>query len=187
MNRPAGVNFNSHATKCPVSTPKLDASISTATCAYLRSNWRRKIIIALVFCVSYSLVEVHSAAPQNVPTATIELSGGSVAAGVGYTWGSGTLIFDGKKYPLKIDGISIVHVGASQYTASGTVYNLKNLRDINGVYTAVSAGAAIAGGASATAMKNSHGVLIQMVSTHAGLNFSLGPKGVRITLANHAA
>jgi hypothetical protein len=79
-----------------------------------------------------------------------------VAAGIGYTWGgSGTLIFDGKKYPLKVDGISIVYVGVSEYTESGTVYNLENLSDINGVYTAVSAGAAIAGGASATAMKNS--------------------------------
>jgi hypothetical protein len=86
-----------------------------------------------------------------------------------------------------VDGISIVHVGVSQYMASGTVCNLEKLHDINGVYTAVSAGAAIAGGASATAMKNSHGVLIQMVSTHAGLNFSLGPNGVRITLTNNTA
>jgi hypothetical protein len=41
---------------------------------------------------------------------------------------------------------------------------------------------AIAGGASVTAMKNSHGVLIEMVATHVGLNLSLGPKGVTISL-----
>jgi hypothetical protein len=105
-----------------------------------------------------------------------------VAVGVGYTWGRGTLVFEGKKYPLKVNGISILHVGVSDYTASGTVYNLEKVSDINGVYSAVSAGAAIAGGASVTAMKNSHGVLIQMVATHAGLNLSLGPKGVTIAL-----
>jgi hypothetical protein len=127
-------------------------------------------------------VEVHPAAAQNIPTGTIELSGGSVAAGIGYTWGSGTLTFEGRKYPLKVNGISIVQVGISDYTASGTVYDLKKLSDINGVYTAVSAGAAIAGGASVTAMKNSHGVLIQWVATHAGLNLSLGTKGVTIAL-----
>jgi hypothetical protein len=187
MNRPARVNCHSLMFDSLASTPERGASIGTTARAYLRSSWWTKVTIALAFCVSYSLVEVHSAAPRNVPTATIELSGGSVAAGVGYTWGSGTLIFEGKKYPIKVDGISIVHVGVSEYTASGTVYNLEKLHDINGVYTAVSAGAAIAGGASATAMKNSHGVLIQMVSTHAGLNFSLGPKGVRITLANNTA
>jgi hypothetical protein len=109
-------------------------------------------------------------------------SGGSVAAGGGYTWGNGTLIFEGKKYPIKVQGLSIVHVGVSDYTASGTVYNLKKPSDISGVYTAVSAGAALAGGASATAMENSHGVVIQMVATHAGVNLSLGPKGVAINL-----
>jgi hypothetical protein len=81
-----------------------------------------------------------------------------------------------------VSGLSIVHVGISHYTASGTVYDLNQVSDINGIYTAVSAGAAIAGGASVTAMKNSRGVLIQMVATHAGLNFSLGPKGMTVSL-----
>jgi hypothetical protein len=31
-------------------------------------------------------------------------------------------------------------------------------------------------------MKNDKGVVIQMVATHAGLNFSLGAKGVEISL-----
>jgi hypothetical protein len=186
MNGPAGVrNSQSLRFDSLASTTERGTSIGSAARAYLRSRWWTKVTIALAFCVSYSLVEVHSAAPRDVPTATIELSGGSVAAGVGYTWGSGTLIFEGKEYPLKVAGISILHVGVSEYTASGTVYNLKSLQDINGIYTAVSAGAAIAGGASATAMKNSRGVLIQMVSTHAGLNFSLAAKGVKITLANN--
>jgi len=110
-------------------------------------------------------VGVLPAEAQNVPSGTIELSGGSVAAGIGYTWGNGTLVFDGKKYLVKMDGISIIQVGVSEYTASGTVYNLKKLSDINGVYSAVSAGAAVAGGASATAMRNSNGVIIQMVAT----------------------
>ena len=37
------------------------------------------------------------------------------------------------------------------------------------------------GSASVTAMKNSHGVLIEMVATHLGLNLSLA-KGVTIAL-----
>src|SRR6202022_184770 len=100
------------------------------------------------------------AAAQGVPTGTIELSGGSVAVGIGYTWGKGILIFEGKRYPIKVDGLSIVQVGVSSYTASGTFYYLTKLSDVNGIYTAASAGVAIAGGASATAMKNDKGVLI---------------------------
>ena len=136
------------------------------------------------------LIGVGSGVAQDVPDATIEFSGGSVAAGIGFTWGSGELTFQGKKYPLNVSGLSIVnvsglsmvHVGVSSYTATGAVYHLTQASDINGIYTAVSAGVAVAGGASATAMKNSNGVVIQMVSTHAGLNFSLGAKGVTIAL-----
>jgi hypothetical protein len=146
------------------------------------SNWWTRVTIALIVVINCGLVEVRSALAQNVPTGTIELSGGSVAAGIGFTWGHGTLIFEGKKYPVKVSGLSIVQVGVSQYTASGTVYDLMKLSDINGIYTAVSAGAAVAGGASATAMKNSRGVLIELVANHLGLNFSLSAKGVMIQL-----
>jgi hypothetical protein len=154
----------------------------TGSSAFIGSGWWTKLGVALLVLISCGLAEVSAAAAQNMPTGTIELSGGSVAAGVGYTWGKGILIFEGRTYKIKVDGLSILHVGVSHYTASGTVYDLKKVSDINGVYTAVSAGAAIAGGASATAMKNSNGVLIQMVATHAGVNFSLGPKGVTIAL-----
>ena len=158
------------------------ATRRTAAYAFYSSNWWRRLTVALIVLISSGLVEVYSAASQDVPNATIELSGGSVAAGVGYTWGKGIVTYEGKHYPVKVDGLSILHVGASSYTASGTVYNLKKITDINGVYTAVSAGVAVAGGASATSMKNSKGVLIQMASTHLGVNFSLGAKGVTISL-----
>jgi len=145
---------------------------------------RRRNTVSTMFMVLMGclFVAAGSEAAREIPSGTIELSGGSVAAGVGYTWGSGTLIFHGHKYPIQVQGLSAVHVGLSDYTASGTVYNLPKLSDIDGVYTAVSAGVAIGGGASATAMRNSHGVVIQMVASHEGLNFSLGPKGVTIRL-----
>jgi hypothetical protein len=158
------------------------ASSGMAPRAFFASNRWKKATIAVIVWMTCWLVQARFAVAQNVPSGTIELSGGSVAVGIGFTWGSGKLIYEGKEYPLKVDGISIVQVGASGYTASGTVYDLTKLSDINGVYAAVSAGVAVAGGASAIAMKNSNGVLIQMASTHMGLNFSLGPKGVTIAL-----
>jgi len=47
---------------------------------------------------------------------------------------------------------------------------------------AASAGVAVAGGATATTMKNDHAVVIEMTATHTGLNLQLGPEGVTITL-----
>jgi hypothetical protein len=157
------------------------AARSTASNLIYRSNWWSRLTVALIVLISSGLVKAHSAASQDVPDATIEFSGGSVAAGVGYTWGRGILTYEGKHYPVKVDGLSIVHVGVSHYTASGAVYHMTQVTDINGVYTAVSAGAAVAGGASATAMKNSKGVVIQFAATHVGLNFNLSPNGVKIT------
>ena len=65
----------------------------------------------MIVLISCSLVEVLSAASHEVPSGTIEFTGGSVAAGIGYTWGKGILIFEGKHYPLKVDGLSAYKSG----------------------------------------------------------------------------
>jgi hypothetical protein len=117
------------------------------------------------------------------PDAVIELSGGSVAAGVGFSWGSGTLIYQGKRYPVKISGFSLASVGVTEYAAAGTVSGLKTPRDINGVYTAAAAGGTLGGGVGASAMTNQSGVTIQMTSTSEGLNLTLAAEGVKIRLA----
>jgi hypothetical protein len=118
------------------------------------------------------------------PDAIIELSGGSVAAGIGYSWGHGTLIFQGKHYPIAVSGLSVATVGVVGYSASGEVYGLKSPRDINGVYTSVVAEGTFGGGAGATAMKNQHGVVIQMTSTTQGLNLTLAAEGAKVALAD---
>jgi hypothetical protein len=123
-------------------------------------------------------------AADQVPDGTIELSGGSVAVGIGYSWGSGKLVFQGKTYQLKVQGISIVDVGASDYTATGSVFNLKKVEDFAGTYTAATAGATVAGGVSGTAMRNQNGVTIQLTATRQGLQFTLAPEGIKISLAN---
>jgi hypothetical protein len=118
------------------------------------------------------------------PDAIIELSGGSVAAGIGYSWGHGTLIFHGERYPIAVSGLSLATVGVVGYSASGEVHGLKSPRDINGVYTSAAAEGTLGGGAGATAMKNQHGVVIQMTSTTQGLNLTLAAEGVKVALAD---
>ena len=117
------------------------------------------------------------------PDAVIELSGGSVAAGIGFSWGSGTLIYQGQRYPLKISGLSLASVGATEYTLAGSVTGLKTPQDINGVYTAVAIGGTLGGGGGAAAMQNQNGVVIHTTSTTQGLSLTLAAAGVKITLA----
>jgi hypothetical protein len=116
------------------------------------------------------------------PDATVDFTGGSIAAGIGFVWGHGDLNYKGAKHTFKLSGVSIVDVGISDITASGVVYNLRNLNDFSGNYTALSAGVTVAGGGSAVVLRNEHGVVIKLLSTAEGLRFNLSADGINIAL-----
>jgi hypothetical protein len=116
------------------------------------------------------------------PDATLTLKGGSVAAGIGFTWGHGELKYNDGTYKFAIKGVSIVDVGATDFTAAGHVYRLKQLADFAGNYVAADAGITVAGGGDGVYLKNEHGVIIKLVETNVGLKFSLAAEGVHITL-----
>lgn len=140
----------------------------------------RSIIAGLVAaCIFVAPVMARAA---DTPDATIELSGGTVAAGVGYSWARGTLHYQGKSLPVTVKGLSIAAVGAGSIKASGEVYNLGKIEDFSGNYTAASAGVAVAGGGAVTAMQNQNGVVIKLRTTTQGLEFNLSVEGVAIKL-----
>ncbi len=121
-------------------------------------------------------------AEKKKPDATLTMSEGQVAVGIGWSWGKGTLNFKGKKYEFKVEGLSVVDVGITKATSKGKVYNLKNLADFDGIYTAMAAEGTVAGGAGVTRMKNQNGVVIDLVSTTQGVNLKLAPEGVKFTI-----
>jgi hypothetical protein len=114
--------------------------------------------------------------------ATVELTTGSVSAGVGVSWGSGVLVYNGKQYKFKIDGMNMGSVGIQNATARGKVYNLKNVADFAGNYAAVAVGMTVGGGAGSKTMQNDKGVIMDLISTNQGVDFTLGPQGVKVTL-----
>ena len=141
----------------------------------------RKMIGLLV--IGSLIVLAHlTLAQEQKPDATLHLSTGSVAVGIGFSWGSGVLTYQGKEYPFSVNGLSVVDVGISKAEATGTVYNLKRLEDFNGNYTGVTAGATVAGGGGATTVRNQNGVVIDLVGTSQGLKFKLSVDGVKMTL-----
>lgn len=114
--------------------------------------------------------------------ATVQLTTGSVSAGVGFSWGSGILFYHGKEYRFKINGLSVGSVGIQNATARGRVYHLANLADFAGNYAALGVGMAIGGGTGSTTMQNDKGVIMDLISTNQGVHFTLGPQGVKVTL-----
>jgi hypothetical protein len=143
----------------------------------------KKLLTVPVLALCLLLAQLGLSSAQS-PDAVIELSGGSVAIGIGYSWGSGTLIFQGKRYPLKVSGLSVASVGITDYTAAGSVEGLMSADQIAGVYTAVAAGGTLGGGGNIAAMKNQNGVVIHLTSTTQGLSLTLAAEGMKISLAN---
>jgi hypothetical protein len=121
-------------------------------------------------------------AQEKQPDAYLELTETAVAIGIGYSWGEGTLIYQDKRYPVEVKGISVIDVGITKARAFGKIYNLKKLEDFNGNYTSASAEGTLVGGAGAATMKNQSGVVIDLFSTTQGLNLKLAPSGVNLTL-----
>ncbi len=152
-----------------------------------------KLFLTLVASVFVSTVAVaaegsSSAAPPvaegAIPSAYVWLSGGSVAVGIGYSWGHGTLYYskDQKQYKFKISGVSVADVGAAGITAEGEVYNLTSPADLSGNYSAVTAGVTIIAGGSLAYLKYEKGVVIKLHSQTGGLRFNLSANGMHITL-----
>jgi hypothetical protein len=126
--------------------------------------------------------DTGSPATSDQADGTVDLGAGSPATGVGFVWGNGDLIYQGQKHGFKISGLSIDDVGGARITASGVVYHLKDLRDFEGSYTAVTTGLTLAGGASAAVLKNEHGVVIKLISTTSGLRFNFSADGIGVKL-----
>jgi hypothetical protein len=142
----------------------------------------------LVSTVAVAAAEGDSGAPpvaeRAIPSAYVWLSGGSVAVGIGYSWGHGTLYYskDQKQYAFKLSGVSIADVGVAGITAEGEVYNLTSPADLSGNYSAVTAGATVIEGGSVAYLKNDKGVVIKLHSQTGGLRFNLSANGMHITL-----
>lgn len=123
-----------------------------------------------------------AASKSEKPDATLRLSGGSFAVGIGFSWGGGTLTFKGKDYPISVNGLSLGKLGISGASASGEVFGLKDLRDFNGNYNAAGAGLTVAGGRTAIALKNEKGVRVLITSTTRGFDVTVGGGGVTMKI-----
>ena len=146
---------------------------------------KRFVMLTVLFMVVFVFFSGLATAQDKAkakPDATIELTQGQVAVGIGFSWGEGVLTYQGKKYPVKVKGLSVVDVGITKATAKGSVYNLKKLADFDGNYTSVTAEGTLGGGVGATNLNNQNGVTINLVTTTKGVNVKLAASGVELML-----
>ena len=129
------------------------------------------------------LVAGFAAAPSKADTGYVRavITKGGFIVGVG--GGTGTLVFRGHHYPLEISGASFgATIGASTTDLRGHAYNLHSPADIEGAYSTIGAGAAIAGGAHGVRLQNAKGVVLELSGVKVGAELSAAVGGVEVRL-----
>ncbi|HYX20763.1 MAG TPA: hypothetical protein VFA98_07960 [Thermoanaerobaculia bacterium] len=144
----------------------------------MRRNWFAPVLILALTAV---LAEPAFADDKKVD-AVLKLTEGSVAAGIGWSWGHGTLTYMGKSYRVKVDGLTVGEVGMTNAKAKGNVYNLKKLEDFTGVYAAGGAGATAGKGRGAGALTNANGVSILLTSITKGASLKIAAEGLKLEI-----
>ena len=97
--------------------------------------------------------------------------------------GGGRLFFRGRSYPFTINGLGIGGIGASKLQATGDVYQLARVSDLEGVYGQVRLGWALANqGDGRLWLQNDKGVVLRLRTKREGLMLAAGADAVRIQL-----
>ncbi len=124
-----------------------------------------------------------AALPARAGTATIRLTITKVGFIVGVGGGRGTLTMNGVSYPFRVGGVSLgATIGGSSTNFRGPVTNINTPADIEGVYTAVGAGAAVVAGGGAVVLQNNRGVTLQLTGQKVGFEVSAALSGMSVTL-----
>ena len=130
-------------------------------------------------------IAVPGNAPGSVtapPPAHVHLQTTSIAAGIGVSWGEGTLSFEGERYPFTVKGLSLGDIGGAKIVANGGVHNIQSASDLEGTYVAVEAGAAAVKGGSMLTMRNRNGVTLTLKAENKGVRLALAAKGISLAL-----
>ncbi len=102
---------------------------------------------------------------------------------IGGAYGKGIMTFHGEQYVLEVGGLSYgLTFGGSQTSLSGRVRNIRRAEDVNGVYGAGSAGAAIIKGGQAVILTNQNGAVLELSGTQTGLILNFDLSGLALTV-----
>src|SRR2546422_3965578 len=83
----------------------------------------RRLVIGLVGVGSLLAVLAGLAVAQSSkPDATLNFSSGSVAAGIGFSWGHGALSYNRRAYPARIEGLCAGAAGGGPAPAKANVF-----------------------------------------------------------------
>jgi lipid-binding SYLF domain-containing protein len=136
-------------------------------------------VALVVSLVCMALISTPSLAETG--RVTVVFTKGGFILGVGA--GEGVLTYRGKNYPFTVSGMSVgFTIGASTTKLVGRALNLKGPASIEGTFSAIGAGGAIAAGAGGVQLQNANGVILQLSGPKVGAEVSAAVGGVTVRL-----
>jgi hypothetical protein len=150
----------------------------------MKKSFLRVALVALLESL-WSAGIITSLHAETGSVAVVFTKGGLI---LGVGGGDGVLTFRGRHYPFTVSGMSVgATIGASTTKLVGHALNLRGPESIEGTYTAIGAGGALAGGAGSVRLRNtngvtSNGVILQLSGPKVGVELSVALAGVSIRL-----
>jgi hypothetical protein len=130
-----------------------------------------------------AVISLTSVVPASADSGSITITVYKAGFVIGGSVGNGTLFFHGRRYPLSIGGLSYgLTFGGSKTTLRGRVRNVNRPSDVEGVYGAGSAGAAILRGPEAVVLANHKGAVLEVSGVQRGLILNLDLSGMALSL-----
>ena len=144
----------------------------------------RKLRINVALAAMLGMLSVTGlSTPLRAETGSVAVvfTKGGLILGVG--GGEGVLTLRGKHYPFTVSGMSVgFTIGASTNKLVGRALNLRGPASIEGNYSAIGAGGALAAGAGGVQLQNANGVILQLSGAKVGVELSAAVAGVTIRL-----
>jgi hypothetical protein len=133
--------------------------------------------------VAFALIGVGLATAAYADVGSIRFNVVKAGFVIGGSAGSGAMNYHGRIYPLIIGGVSYGFTfGGSLTDFVGTVTNIRSPSDVNGIYVAGGAGAAVGVGGGAIVLANQNGAVLTLSGFQSGLIVAADLNGLVITL-----
>ncbi len=145
----------------------------------------RKLQFLSALSLIFGFSTVAFAATDN-PSGTVTLTFSGISAGVGASIGKGELSYKGYKIPFEASAFSVGEIGIGNKKGRGYIYNLNNLKDFNGTYSAQKAGIAVVAGQGFERLSNDAGVAIELKSEELGVQLGIAVGKTKMTLDSEA-
>jgi len=139
-------------------------------------------LILLVAAPAFAQPQKRDPGVTGPVTGTLSMRAQGAAAGVGYTWGDGSLRFGDHSYRFSVTGVTVADVGYSKVVSTGRVYNLQRLQDFSGTYVAATGEATLGTGIGGQVLRNAKGVQIRVDQVTRGARLQGSADGIKLVL-----